>query len=89
MEKELEQMKASMASRPDSLNTDKDSRSLTQTVGFEASCMGTVPTASTISPEEAMFQDPDWSFIAQGIDEIEIQPVVIAELLRRQVLHPC
>ncbi|PMD45865.1 hypothetical protein L207DRAFT_562926 [Hyaloscypha variabilis F] len=78
MEKELEEIKASMASKPDSLNQDEASSVATAgTLPF-----GTMSVPSSQSPEEAIHV-PDWTFTTQSIDEIELQPAAISELLQR------
>ncbi|KAE9376216.1 hypothetical protein N431DRAFT_454779 [Stipitochalara longipes BDJ] len=79
MEKELQEIKASMAARSDNLNRGE---------GSSASIAGTpslggISSTSSESPQKTIFQDPDWSFTTQRIDEVELQPVAIAELLQR------
>jgi hypothetical protein len=81
MEKELEEIKASMASKPDSLNQDEASSVATAgTLPF-----GTMSVPSSQSPEEAI-HIPDWTFTTQSIDEIELQPAAISKLLQRYQL---
>lgn len=79
MEKELEEIKASMASRPNLSNQDIVSRS----TSGETHSIEKVPISNTASPQGLIFQDPNWSFTTQSIDGIELQPVVIADLIQR------